>query len=189
MDYQYGLKMHIEKMKKYLIFILLSIGIQLKAQLSTFDNPHVPIISGQVNSIDSLLDDNYLEIYFELDSVEITGKIWGNKFETLNDFQNSGTKLKIDFYLQNDELLFIRVVEDSEKYTDLAAKNTDFYFHNRTLSLVWDYYKRPTGLAMRLEEDINSFYGYNKNLNEEFLKEYVYQLFKRIKTTANKLGI
>jgi len=172
-------------MKKYLIFILLLIGIQLKAQLQTFDNPHVQIINGQVNSIDSLLDSNYQEIYFVLDSVEIKGKIWENKFETLNYFQNSGAKLKIAFYFQNDELIFIRVVENSKKYADLAAKTTDFYFRDRILSLIWDYYKRPTGLAMRLEEDINSFYGYNKNLNEEFLKEYVNQLFKRIKTTHN----
>jgi len=86
-------------MNRLLIIIVLLINIQVKAQLPTFDNPYVPIISGQVNSIDSLLNDNYLDIQFELDSTEITGKIWENKFETLNCFKISGTKLKIAFYL------------------------------------------------------------------------------------------
>ena len=171
-------------MRNYLIVIFLVTGIQMNAQLPTFNNPYVPIIREQVKSIDSLLDGNFHEINFELDSVEITAKIWENKIETFNYFNNSGTKLKIAFYLQNSEMLYIRVNEESKKLPDLAAKITEFYFHDNTLSLIWDYYKRPTGIALRPDEE-NNFYGYNVDFNEDFLKGYVNTLYEKTKTTHN----
>ena len=173
-------------MNKYVIIILLLVSTQLKAQLPTFDNPYVPIISGQVNMIDSLLDDNFLTEHFEIDSIKITGKLWENKIETINYFLASDTKLKITFYELNDELIFVRIIENSKKYGDLASSITDFYYYEKRTNLIWNYFKRPTGLAMRVDEDTYSFFGYNKYFNEEFLKNYVTVLYEEIKTTHNK---
>jgi len=173
-------------MERLVILILLIINVQLNAQLPTFDNPYVPIISMQVNKIDSLLDDNYLTEQFEIDSIKISGKFWEYKIETSNYFQKSDTKLAIDFYLQHDELIFIRIIEDSKKYGDLSSSITDFYYHEGKPSLIWNYLKRPTGLAMRPDEDINSFYGYNRYFDEAFLKKYANELYNEIKTTHNK---
>ena len=97
-------------MKKYLVLLHLLFCLQLKAQLPTFDNPYVPKIYSQVKLIDSLLDENYLDIQLQLDSAEIFGEIWENKIETLNNFQISGTKLNITFYLQNNELIFSLII-------------------------------------------------------------------------------
>ncbi len=172
-------------MNKYVVIILLLINTQLKAQLPIFDNPNVPIISEQVNMIDSLLDDNFLTEYFEIDSIKITGKLWKNKIETINYFQVSNTKLKILFYKLNDELIFVRIIENSKKYGDLASSITDFYYHEKRTNLIWNYLKRPTGLAMKIDEDTYSIFGYNKYFNEEFLKNYVTVLYEEIKTTHN----
>ena len=173
-------------MKKLVILILLIINVQLNAQLPTFDNPYVLIISKQVNKIDSLLDDNYQTEQFEIDSIKISEKFWEYKIKTSNYFQKSDTKLEIDFYLQQKELIFIRIIEDSKKYGVLASSITDFYYLKGKPSLIWNYFKRPTGLTMRPDEDINSFYGYNRYFDEEFLKKYANELYNEIKTTHNK---
>ena len=167
-----------------LILLVVLISFNVKGQPIPL-NPYAKKVRHQINHIDKYLDSNYVKQLFEIDSISINGKLWKNKIETENFFIKSGTSLKIEYYLNKDKLIFIKVTETSRTLGGLASSICEFYYKNEKQVYKWTYYKRPTGIAMKPDDDIKEIYGYNKCLTEEFLNAYLEILFRKLKTTHN----
>jgi len=160
------------------ISIVLAFSNQANAQLCLLDNPDARKIKNIANSIDSSLQDNSTKNDIALDTIDISLKSWKNKTETLNKFRKSNSILHISYYYKSNELILVKIIEESRRLRELAEKRTEYYYKNEAIFLECEYYKRPTGIALKPGEE-NDFYGYNKSLNGDFLKGYIIELLEK----------
>jgi len=165
--------------KLILLTTILILSSHLEAQIST--DSYMLSVRNKTHRIDSSSNKKLNSYQLEIDSAKILVNKFKNKFHTISCFKNSTTQLEIDFYIKAEKIILIKIVENSSNYPDLASSITEFYFKNEDLYQTRNYFKRPTGLALRPDEDIKSFYGYNEAFDEEFLKKYSNKLYAEIK--------
>ncbi len=130
----------------------------------------VAIINNEIDTLCKVFKIN-------IDSIEIIANCYEDKYITNNLFVNCKTNLEIDYYLKDNKLILIKITEESTKYEKLGKKFTEFYFENNENFDTLNYYLRPTGLAWKIEDDIDIIFGYNKSFDIVFLKEYSNNLF------------
>ncbi len=138
-------------------------------------------VRNETHLIDSSSNKKLNSYQLEIDSAKILVNSFKNKLHTISCFKNSNTQLEIDFYIKSEKIILIKIVENSSNYPDIASSITEFYFKDEDFYQTRNYFKRPTGLTHRPDEDIKAFYGYNKAFNEEFLKTYSNKLYVEIK--------
>lgn len=117
------------------------------------------------------------------DSVSVKVSQYENIIETENYFEKSKTKLNIQYFIKNKTLNLVRVREDSESPNDFWLIR-QFYFEN--IKIFYEEERayisgRMHGIGIPRDKTIYEIYGYNKNLNSDFLKVYILQLFSKIK--------
>lgn len=162
-------------------FIALNIG-SINAQLPFFENEQIQVLLKKTKSIDKSVEDIIEEKEIIFDSINTSSKIWENKIETYNMFKISSTSLKISMYIDSGEIIVAKVKEESKRLKDLASKNTEYYFVKADSCLIFQYYRRPTSIAL-LPGDENDFYDYNETINDEFLRKFINELYKKLATT------
>ena len=123
-------------------------------------------------------------INFVLDSIDVSGKIYNNKIETISFFKSSKSVLKVNFYLKNCNLVAADVKQPSPRYSDLNAFSI-FYFESDSIFYSDYYFNTRICMATPLNKSPYDIYGYNPNLSGDQLKKYVNQLFSRLQTAPN----
>ena len=112
----------------------------------------------------------------------MNAKKFNNRIATKNILRKSNTNFEIKYYLKNGELFYIKIEEQSLNFSDLK-KHTEYYISKNKISDVNYYRNMRICLPISLDADIDSQFGYNKNLSENFMKKYVFQLYKKINET------
>ena len=164
-------------MKHFLVIIFLTISANLFAQ-----NDSIKIRNIYLNAykIDSLNKKAAKISTIKFDSINVKIKYFNDKVETENFFINSNTTLSIIFYSENSKLSFARIIEKCKTMGDLANTSEYYFEHNKIFSE--RYYHGVRGcMAIPFGKSIYELYGYNKYLNDEFLKSYVIKLYDKIK--------
>jgi hypothetical protein len=118
-------------------------------------------------------------LQFSFDSISVNAKVYSDKIITTNHFEKSKSELKIEFFLKDNAVAFVRVIEKSPLFNDLS-RFSEFYFGN--CQLFYESYYRSIRVCMPiyLDQNMDDLYGYNKALVGDFLKRYVTELFFRI---------
>jgi hypothetical protein len=147
----------------------------LHAQLGNKKADSIRRYAYTVDTSKTILDS--LQLTF--DSIRVDVKIFSDKIVTINYFNKSGSEMRIEFFFRYNKLTLIRTSEKSQVFTDLS-RFTEFFFENCQLFHEL-YYKtiRPC-MAIDLSLDMEKLYGYNKNINADFLKTYTIELFRII---------
>lgn len=170
------------KFTKIFFFSFILISAQCLSQNGLFDKNRLKI-QREVHLIDSLnissLDSIKLLIN---DSINVNAKKFNNRIATKNILRKSNTNFEIKYYLKNGELFYIKIEEQSLNFSDLK-KHTEYYISKNKISDVNYYRNMRICLPISLDADIDSQFGYNKNLSENFMKKYVFQLYKKINET------
>lgn len=170
------------KFTKIFFFSFILISIQCLSQNGLFDKNRLKI-QQEVHLIDSLnilsLDSVKLLIN---DSINVNVKKFTDRIVAKNVLRNSNTNFEIKYYLKNGELFFIKIEEQSTNLSDLK-KHTEYYISKNKISDVNYYRNMRICLPISLDADIDKQFGYNKNLSENFMKKYVFQLYKKINKT------
>lgn len=172
-----------QQMKNTLILFFITFNLQIFAQ-----NDSIRIL--QLNELSYKIDKNefskFKKINYELDTISISITKFENKIETENFFKKSGTKLLINYYYQASKLVLVSVKEYSPKSPKLFLTHKYYYENEKLLKakkLIWEerYNTDSEGGHYQRGLDIYQVYGYNKYLNDEFIKVYIDELNLKIK--------
>ncbi len=120
-----------------------------------------------------------------IDSIEINAKAYQDKIVTTNFFENSKSVLTISFYFKENKLVEAKIDEQSPRYNDMHRYSL-FYFENNRMFYANYYRDVQLGIQFDWNKDGSSVFGYNRNLDDDFLKKYIIILYNRIKTTESK---
>ena len=116
---------------------------------------------------------------FIIDSIQVSGIKYGNTIETKSFFKESKTTLTTSFYLKDGKMNFVKVVEPST-INEKMYRYCDFYYKNDEVISQRCRSTHQIGAAIRVGENEDDRYRYNKNLTWNFLKTYVSILFNRV---------
>ena len=164
-------------MLKYWLFLIvfLLLTFNLQAQTDSAKAAEIAQYVYQHDTSQSLIRVNR----FKMDSIEIIAHIYSDKIETENYFTKSKTTLKITFFLKNTHLSLVTIVEQSPKYGDLKRRFT-YYLENEKIIHYTIRYGWQLGLALRIGDNFTKIFGYNEAFTDEFLREYISQLYDRL---------
>lgn len=170
------------KMNKGIIFsvLLLCNSIFLSAQSEKAKADSLLQYVYPINRPGIIMDS--LELSF--DSILVSAKLYADKVITTNYFQQSKTEIKIEFYLKNHQLIFVRAIEKCPFAEDLN-NYTEFYFENCKIFYESNYHSIRMCVINDFSKSIYERYGYNRNLNSYFLKRYAAELFGKISIIGN----
>lgn len=164
-------------MAKRIFFSLLLLGNSffLFAQLRNTKADSLRYYIYNVDTSKIILDSQQLK----KDSIQVKTKLFSDKIIATCYFGKSKTELRIEFYLKNNALVFVKIVERSPIFSDLN-RFTELYFEN--CHIFYESYYRSIRICMPidLKSDTDAFYGYNKTITSDFLKRYVLELFNLI---------
>lgn len=121
-------------------------------------------------------------ITFLFDTIQVIAQVQNNRVSTTCFFKQSKSLLRINFYSRNNNLVSVKVKEQSPIMSDLYAYSA-FYYDNGKL-FDEDYFRTIRAcMAIPMDKSIYELYGYNPNLNADFLKKFVLQLYDKLKAT------
>src|SRR5688572_19557748 len=106
----------IRRFKCWMFLIILvptsaAVGQGISKRVSRIDAYSYKVDMSESMCIDS--------IGFLIDSIQVSAKRYSAKITTVHFFDRSGSKLKINYYLENGELVLVNVIEASSKYLQL----------------------------------------------------------------------
>ncbi len=148
------------------------------------DNDTAKTIERYAHEIDSS-NVEFDSFKFSIDSIQVDVKVYSDKIVTSNFFENSKSNLTVSFYFKENKLVEAKVSEQSTIYNELY-RYSFFYFENDRIFYTYYYGLRRIGIAIPVDKIDYDPYGYNRNLEDGFLKKYIIILYNRIKTTARK---
>lgn len=164
-------------MTKKVILCLLLLGnyILLSAQLRNEKADSLRYYAYSRDTSNTILDSLELSI----DSIHVRAIVYVDRIIATNYFVKSKTQLRTEFYLQNNTLVFVKIIEKSPLLQDLE-RFTEFYLED--CQIFYESYYRSIRICMpvNLKSDWDAPYGYNKNIDTNFLKRYISYLFKLI---------
>jgi len=158
-------------MKNLIVIISLVVFVQSYAQNDSIEMRKIDSLSYRIASESSRINS---QSNIKLDSVKVSVKKFDNKIETENQFP-SGSNLSIIYYLNKSELILVKVTErcpTNKEYSNY----TDFYFKHGKIKKIRNYHNVSMCIAIPLNESFYDTYGYNENLNNDFLKPYIKKL-------------
>lgn len=142
------------------------------------DATKVVIMDLSVNQI-TPCQTNVDSFAFTIDSIQVIGINYGNTIETKSVFKESKTTFITSFFLKDGKMNFVKLVEPSP-INKKMHRYCDFYFKNNEVISQRCRSTHQIGVAIRVGENEDDGYGYNKNLTFDFKKDYVYILFKKL---------
>ena len=115
----------------------------------------------------------------KIDTINVQISVYEDKVVTESFFENSKSKLSIEFSKNEKSYNEIITRENNSKYNYCYRINTLELVNGKVVSSDERYYldQSMTGIEGKFEEVKES---YNKNLNSEFLKKYVVELYEKI---------
>jgi hypothetical protein len=165
--------------RNYIFIILLIISANLFGQNKFTKTVSVGLYAYQIDTAQAMMD----SFRFSLDSIQVSVKIKTNKIATTNYFERSKSLLTIDYYFRDKKLLLVNIAEQSPKLDDLHSYSVFYYDKGKIFEEEYRHTIRPC-LAIPMDKSIFDLYGYNPNLNTEFLKKYIVMLLDKIKLKA-----
>lgn len=170
-------------MTKHISYIVLTFFVSVKLfgqdKLSKADS--ISLYAYQIDTANTKID----SFKFLLDSIQVDVKTKDNKIATTNLFEKSKSRLTVDYYFKDNDLVLINISEQSPKFDDLHSYSVFYYDKVKLFDEKYRHTIRPC-LAIPLDKTIYQLYGYNPTLNSEFLKVFIVELLDKIKTTGNK---
>lgn len=170
--------MKIQILKTSFIFLLL-ISVNFFSQNRIFDK-EILKRQRQAYLIDST--DKISQNFFDLninDSIKVNVLKFRQKIFTKNKLSKSRTSFQINYYLSDGKLFYVKVEEQSPNLNDLK-KHIEYGISEDKICCVNYYYDMRSCLPISFYKDINEQFGYNQSLTEEFMKDYVFKLYKKI---------
>ena len=113
------------------------------------------------------------------DSIKVNVLKFRQKIFTKNKLSKSRTSFQINYYLSDGKLFYVKVEEQSPNLNDLK-KHIEYGISEDKICCVNYYYDMRSCLPISFYKDINEQFGYNQSLTEEFMKDYVFKLYKKI---------
>lgn len=164
-------------MKKIQLIILLSISLLSFGQNDSIKKRGINLMVHKIDSLSTKSVDNF---DLKIDSINVNIKRYSNKIETENLFLNSNSKLFISYYFNDSKLIMVRAKEQSPIMDDLF-NYTVFYYENEKVFAKRYYQNIRICELIPKKTSIYELYGYNKELNEVFLRSYFDKLYNIIK--------
>ena len=117
----------------------------------------------------------------KLDSIHVrffyNEKIAGTEAESY--FVNSKSKLRTIYYLNDDKTFHLIIVQEKSKNSENTWRTNVFQFEDGKMFYQKEsYYSKINEIAVEHPKDNNEIY--NKALNTDFLKKYIFELFDKI---------
>ena len=115
----------------------------------------------------------------KIDSIEVTISVYRDKIETESFFQKGKFKLNVVYSKIGESYNEIRTSENNLKFKYCYRINVFEFENGKVVNGEENYYLDQSRYEIdgRFEEVKKS---YNKNLNSEFLKKYVVELYQKI---------
>ena len=164
-------------MKKIFIILILLTSLLSFSQKDSIKMRQIDLVAFKIDSLNLKATKKY---NLKIDSVKINVSKYPNKIETKNLFINSNSKLSINYYFKEGNLILVRVKEQSPTMDDLF-NYTVYYYENGKVFTKDFYHSVRICLPISLDENIYELYGYNKELNADFLSKYIEKLYSKIK--------
>ena len=161
-----------------ILALLLFSQTYLFAQKTNARRKSIDIYAYQLDTIKN----NTVTITFLFDTTQVTAQVQNNKVSVTCFFKHSKSLLTINFYSRDNNLVSVKVKEQSPKMSDLYAYSAFYYDNGKLFDEDYFWTVRPC-MAIPMDKSVYDLYGYNPNLNADFLKKFVLQLYDKIKAT------
>lgn len=122
-------------------------------------------------------------ITFLFDSVQVTALVQKNRVVATCLFVNSKSVLTIRYYSKDKELVSVKIREQSPLMDDMYANSFFYYDKGKLFDENYRWTVRAC-MAIPTDKSVYELYGYNPNLNADFFKIFVLQLYDKIKLQA-----
>jgi len=115
------------------------------------------------------------------DSIKVSAQKFAQKIFAKNVLSKSFSLFEIKYYLKKGKLFYVKIEEQSPRYSDLK-KHTEYFVANHKISTINHFYNMRPCLPLSIDGSIRNQFGYNENLTEDFMKNYVLKLFEILKS-------
>jgi hypothetical protein len=119
-------------------------------------------------------------ISFLLDSIHVKAYVQKNKIIATCLFEKSKSLLTIYLYSKDNNLVAAKVQEQCPTMDDLHNYASFYYDKGKLLDNKYRWTVRPC-MAVPMDKSIYELYGYNPNLNGDFLKKFVVLVYEKLK--------
>lgn len=126
-----------------------------------------------------------LNVKCQIDSINVEFSKFNKKIKTNNYFRYSRTGVEIVYYLENEQpfLILVKMFKPESEY---YWKQNEFYIENGKIIEEREMFGQSSvmhGVAIPREAitDPYSYYHYNRKLNVDFFRSYIFELFEKIK--------
>jgi hypothetical protein len=161
---------------KKLYIILVFISLNIYGQTDSIRIPKFYEIAFRIDSVKG----KSRKFKMKMDSIEIKGQRYAKKIETINHFQKSKSNLEIDYYFEENNLILVMVKEPAPNGMKELYLHSIFYIENDKITSEEQRNTVLPCMAIPLDKNIYELYGYNKSINGEFLRKYIFDLVKKI---------
>ncbi|OQP47846.1 hypothetical protein A4H97_30515 [Niastella yeongjuensis] len=120
-------------------------------------------------------------ITFLFDTIQVKAQVQNNRISATCLFKQSKSLLTINFYSRGNILVSVKVREQSPHMSDMFSNSSFYYDKGQLFDVEYFYTVRPC-MAIPMDKSIYEQYGYNPNLNADFLKQFVLRLYGKIKS-------
>ncbi|NHM07511.1 hypothetical protein G4D82_09790 [Flavobacterium sp. CYK-4] len=164
---------------KNLVVILLFLNLNAFAQ-NDFDK--AKLIDQTIYKYSSKTNNRIKLPKIEFDSIKVNAFRRRNYIQANNFFKKSATQITIMYYFDNDSLRLIKVTEPSPSSKECYFIHS-FYIENKKI-----FFEREGSQVSAIYAEIGlpnnksvyEIFGYNRFLNIEFLKKYVFELYHKL---------
>lgn len=119
------------------------------------------------------------------DSIKVSSQKFAQKIFAKNLLMKSNSIFEIKYYLKNGNLFYIKIEEQSPRYSDLK-KHTEYFINDNKISDINHYQNVRVCLPISIDGSIKNQFGYNENLTENFMRNYVFRLYEKLKNSSEK---
>ena len=126
-----------------------------------------------------------LNVSCQIDSINVEFSKFSGKIKTNNYFRYSRTGVEIEYYLENEKP-FLIIVKMFKPESEYYWKENEFYIENGKIVEEREMFGQSSvmhGVAIPKEAitDPYKYYHYNRKLNVEFFRSYIFELLEKIK--------
>ena len=126
-------------------------------------------------------------ITFLFDTIQVTAQVQNNKVSATCFFKQSKSLLTINFYSRCNNLVSVKAKEQSPTMSDMYAYSAFYYDNGKLFDEDYFWTVRPC-MAIPMDKSVYELYDYNPNLNADFLKKFVLQLYDKIKYNQRNIS-
>lgn len=120
-----------------------------------------------------------------VDSIKVIAEKFHQKIFAKNILDKSNSVFEIEYYLKNGKLFYIKIEEQSPRYSDLK-KHTEYFINDNKILDSNHYRNMRVCLPLSIDGSIKNQFGYNENLSEDFMRKYVLILYEILKNSPEK---